>query len=135
MNEPFTIHVTSDGTVTFPAGCKDIWDAQRAVENRLNERYEERNREEHEHQLKPIPTKQEEYHFKEVERRKKQLENLCLVKAYETLPDWKTRIDFLSGAGYEYEGKYKSVMEKLSRRVVALKDTGEYEKLLGILNR
>ena len=67
-NDPFTIHVTRDGKITYPYGCKDSYEVQRIIEARLNKRYVERNEAEHEHQMKPNKTLAETYQENESKR-------------------------------------------------------------------
>ena len=133
MTDNFIIQVSNKGTVTYPSGCADVFEALDIVEAKLNTRYTAKQEEEHQHQLEPLPTLASIYQAAEDKRKAERLENLCLVRAYQTLPTWKKRLEYLKSCGYEYSGAPSTINKKLQCRVDELTQNKEWQELVKVV--
>lgn len=133
MTDNFIIKVTNSGTITFPSGCADVFEAIDKVNARHNIRYVAQQEAEHEHQLQPLPTRESIYQTAEDKRIKERMENICLVRAYLTLPTWKKRMEYLKSCGYKYTGANSTVHKKLQNRVDELTQSKEWQELVKVV--
>lgn len=133
MPDNFIIQVTNSGTITFPSGCADVFEAIDKVNARHNIRYVAQQEAEHAHQLKPLPTSESIYQASKDKQKKSRLENICLVRAYIQFPTWKKRVEYLNNYGYYYKGASKTVAQRLQKKIDELTKSGQWDELVKVV--
>jgi len=128
----FLVAQSREGPPIYPNGVTNYYDALAKVEEKLAVRYVAEREAEHQHQLQPLPTPQSIYESNESKQNAERMENLCLVRAYQTLPNWKERRKYLADCGYDYPGTNSAIAQRLNKKVDKLTLSGEWDKLVEV---
>jgi hypothetical protein len=131
----FLIAQSREGPPIYPDGTTGYYDALAKVERKLNARYVAEREAEHKHQLEPLPTAQSIYESNESKQNAERMENLCLVRAYQTLSNWKERRKYLADCGYDYPGTNSAIAQRLNKKVDKLTLSGEWDKLVEVVEK